>query len=206
MADPRGHAPTLRLERAHRLLQWAEPERRALESELAEFGQRVYLRTVLAEMDRHGIALTPARIADTTKAWASQAAARVRDMAARDSTQIMLTRNRLITAAVDRALGKEGPSVDMSVLIAELQKVDDAYTSWKAEQINETERYAFYQAAFEDFYQQNSDLATLFDFGGSLQCPICQDIADAGPYTLQAMQDVEDPPHVGCLDTFVPIT
>lgn len=202
---PQFHAPSLRLERAHRLLQWSEPERAALQNELTDFGERVYLRTILAEMDRHGVTLTPARINDAARAWAPQMRARVQDMAARDATQIMQTRNRLITAAVDRALGKEAPNVDMRVLLEELQKVDAAYTSWKAEQINDTESYAFYQAAFEDFYRENTDLATLFDFTGSLGCDLCQSIAEAGPYTLQGMMDVEDPPHPNCGCAFQPV-
>lgn len=203
--EPAGHAPPLRFERAHRALQWTDAERRQLEAMLADFGERVYLRTILAEMDRHGIELTPQRISDTAQAWGWQARARARDIAARDAATITQTRNRLITNAVDKALGRESATLDVGALMDELRKIDVAYATWKAEQINETERYVFYQAAFEDFYRDNSDVASLFEFGGSLQCALCQEVAGGNPYTLQGMMAVDDPVHIGCLDVWEPV-
>lgn len=197
------HAPDPRAEYARRALSWGQTQQRALQERLADFGRTVYMRTVMQEAKRHGIEMTPARIQSLVDRYAAHMQNRVSDIAQAHAASIVRTHNVLIRAAATR-LAEEDPAINRYAFARRLARVEDAIGQWKWRQVNETERASFYQAGFEDFYLRNTDLASLFDFGGSLICEVCQEIAQSNPYSLQEMIEVDDPPHIGCLDVWTP--
>lgn len=198
------HVPSERALRALAGMTWGPPRAAEYQRFLERWGLRVYNASSLAQAARHGLAPTSLARLEYVRAISIEARNRVSEIAGAHAHSIVATHDAMLTRRA-AALADEHPDWPWSAVRAALIRFDDELARWKARQINETERFAFYQAAFEDFYRDNSDRGALFDFGGSLQCPVCQAIADANPYTLGGMQAVDDPPHQGCLDVWQPI-
>jgi hypothetical protein len=188
---------------AIRLPLWGPDRAREYTRFLQQWGERVYLATILRESARLGVVRSQHDVDQIAAAWRLEARERVSRLAGDHAAKIVATHDRMIRAAAERIL-EEHPTYNSRQLGAALARYDRELSAWKARQIQETERFAFYQAAFEDFYRNNSDRAALFSFLGSLQCGLCQEIAAENPHTLDSMRDVDDPPHIGCLDIWEP--
>lgn len=199
----RGHAPDAEVELLRRGLHWSDDERRALEAILGVFGEQIYFKSILQELASNDVQLTPAQLSEVRAAWVTLAREHLRDIARAHAGAIVRTYNGLVDGIVEHAV-EAAPGAAAADLLATLEQEQRRIWDWKSDQVQETERFAFYQAGFEEFYQRNTEYAALFEFGGSLICEICQDIAADNPYTFPDMQAVDDPPHIGCLDIWVP--
>jgi hypothetical protein len=193
------HVPSERALRALRGMTWGPPRAIAYQRFLETWGLKVYTASSISVAAGHGLLPTRQALRDYTASIKIEARNRVSELAGAHARSIISTHDAMLTRRAT-TIAEEHPSWPWSAIRASLIAYDDRLAAWKAQQVDETERFAFYQAAFEDFYRDNSDRGALFDFGGSLQCEACQEIAGSNPYTLSAMIEVDDPPHPGCLD------